>query len=110
MGLDGNGQELLPRSARARISMARFVAWPELSTLFFSTFEVGVQGMEAPGVVQGQSKEGFIAADSNSKGRKTIELSMPASLQNLIRFRRGTGPRRPGRRSRSPPRPWIRTA
>jgi len=83
MGLDGNGQELLPRSARARISMARFVAWPEPSTLFFSTFEVGVQGMEAPGVVQGQSKDGFVAAVSNSKGRKTIELSLPASLQSL---------------------------
>jgi hypothetical protein len=39
--------------------------------------------MEAPGVVLGQSKEGYVAAVSNSKGRKTIELSMPASLQNL---------------------------
>jgi len=83
LGLDGNGQELLSRAARARISMARFVAWPEPATLFFSTFEAGVQGMETPGVVQGQSKEGFVAAVSNSKGRKTIELSLPASLQNL---------------------------
>jgi hypothetical protein len=83
LGFDGNGQELLPRSARAKISMARFVAWPEPSTLFFSTFEAGVQGMEAPGVVQGQSREGYIAAVSSSKGRKVIELSLPASLQNL---------------------------
>jgi hypothetical protein len=34
-------------------------------------------------VVQGQSREGYIAAVSCSKGRKVIELSLPASLQNL---------------------------
>lgn len=72
-----------PRSSRARISLARFVAWPEPSTLFFSTFEPGVQGVEAPGVVQGLSRDGYVAAVTSSKGKKTIELSMPASMQNV---------------------------
>lgn len=83
LGIDAVGAEVLPKG-KARPPLARFVSWPEPSSLFYSSFEDGVQGMERPVVVQGASKEGYVAAAvAGGKGRKTIELALPASIQNL---------------------------
>lgn len=82
LGVDAAAQDVSAKKPRP--SMARFVGWPEPSSLFYSSFEDGVEGMERPTVVQGVSREGHIAAAvAGGKGRKTIELTLPAALQTL---------------------------
>jgi hypothetical protein len=83
LAAETNGQEVAVRGAKPKPSLTRFVSWPEPSSLFYSSFEDDVQGMERPTVVQGSAKDGFVSAVAGGKGRKTIELSLPASLANI---------------------------
>jgi len=83
LGVEAAGQELGGKAAKSRPPLSRFVNWPEPSSLFYSSFEDGVQGMERPVVVQGAAKEGYVAAAPALKGRKTIELTLPPSVQGL---------------------------
>ncbi len=83
LSVDSGSQEIAARGAKPKPSLSRFVGWPEPSSLFYSSFEDDLPGMERPAVVQGLSKDGYVAAVAGGKGRKTIELTLPASLQNV---------------------------
>lgn len=82
LGIETNSQEVAVKG-KLKPALARFVSWSEPSSLFYSSFEDDVQGMERPVIVQGAAKEGIVSAASGGKGRKTIELTLPASLQSL---------------------------
>jgi len=82
LGIETNSQELTAKG-KTKPALSRFVGWPEPTSLFYSSFEDDVQGMERPFIVQGAAREGIVSAAPAPKGRKTIELSLPASLQNL---------------------------
>jgi len=82
LGIETNSQEVTGKG-RPKPALARFIGWPEPSSLFYSSFEDDVQGMEPPILVQGVAKEGLVSAVPGARGRKTIELTLPASLQNL---------------------------
>lgn len=91
--VESDGQEVSRRGGKAKPALARFVSWPEPTTLFYANFEADVQAGERPGVVQGTTREGFVSAVVNSQRRKVIELSVPAALmsspdaQVRLRFR-----------------------
>lgn len=82
LGIETNSQELTGKS-KPKPALSRFISWPEPTSLFYSSFEDDVQGMERPLIVQGAARDGIVSAAPAPKGRKTIELTLPASLQNL---------------------------
>jgi len=83
LGVDSNGQEVAAHGSKPKPSIAKFAAWPEPTSLFYSSFENDAEGMERPGVVQGTPKEGYVSAVVAGKGRKAIEVTLPPSVQNL---------------------------
>src|SRR6185503_11330399 len=91
--VEAEGQEVSRRGGKPKPSLARFVSWPEPTTLFYASFEADVQAGERPLVAQGTVREGFVSAVVNSQRRKVIELSVPAALisapdaQVRLRFR-----------------------
>ena len=82
LGIETNSQELTGKG-KPKPVLSRFISWPEPTSLFYSSFEDDVQGMERPIIVQGAVREGIVSAAAATKGKKTIELTLPASLQNL---------------------------
>jgi len=78
--VDAETQDLSRRGSKPKPSLARFVSWPEPTTLFYASFETDVQAGERPLVVQGTAREGFVSAVVNSQRRKVVELSVPAAL------------------------------
>lgn len=83
LGIDSSGQEPGAKGAKAKPSLARFVPWPEPASVYYSTFEEDVQGMERPVLVQGVAKDGIVAGVAGAKGKKTIEITLPPSMQSL---------------------------
>jgi hypothetical protein len=78
--VDAEGQDLARRGSKPKPPLARFVSWPEPTTLFYASFETDVQAGERPLVVQGTAREGFVSAVVNPQRRKVIELSVPSAL------------------------------
>jgi len=83
LGVDAAGQEVAVKGAKAKPQLGRFAGWPEPTTLFYSTFDDDVQGVERPLLVQGAAREGYVTGAPGAKGRRTIELGLPSSIPSL---------------------------